>query len=112
MPEPDDRIFQTRLAQARVLRQISQADLGKKTGIPSSSISHFEAGTRKPSFDNLRRLANALSVSTDFLLGRVEAPELIGDADRLHRDAKHLTDHDRELAEAFIEMLSKRSKKD
>lgn len=111
MPEPDDRIFQARLAQARALRQLSQADLGKKTGIPASSISHFEAGTRKPSFDNLRRLANALSVSTDYLLGRVEAPELVGDADQLHRHAQHLTDQDRDLAEAFIQMLSKRSKK-
>jgi hypothetical protein len=35
-----------------------------------------EAGTRKPSFDNLRRIANVIAVSTDFLLGRVDAPEL------------------------------------
>ena len=38
----------------------------------ASAISHFETGTRKPSFDNLRRLADALDVTTDYLLGRVK----------------------------------------
>jgi transcriptional regulator with XRE-family HTH domain len=30
---------------------------------------HFEAGRRKPSFDNVRALAKALKVSADYLLG-------------------------------------------
>lgn len=104
--------FPVRLAQARELRRLSQADLAKKVGIPASSVSHFEAGTRKPSFDNLRRIANVLEVSTDYLLGRVASPELAAEADRLHRDAQRLNDQDRELAQAFIEMLGKRAKKD
>ncbi len=31
--------------------------------MPPSSIAHFETGTRKPSFDTLRRIANALTVA-------------------------------------------------
>ena len=93
------------------MRKISQTELAKKANIPASSVSHFEAGTRKPSFDNLRRIANVLAVSTDFLLGRVDAPELAAEGDRLHRDAQRLSDQDRELARAFIEMLGNRPKK-
>jgi transcriptional regulator with XRE-family HTH domain len=110
--EHDDDPFPGRLVQARELRHLSQVDLAKKAGIPASSVSHFEAGTRKPSFDNLRRIANVLDISTDFLLGRVAKPELAAEGDRLHRDAQRLNDQDRDLAQAFIEMLGKRAKKD
>ena len=112
--EPDAQTqdpFPSRLTQARDLRGISQTDLAKKVGIPASSISHFEAGTRKPSFDNLRRLATELAVSTDFLLGRADSPDLVVEADILHRDAQMLNDHDRALAQAFIKMLNERSPK-
>ena len=111
-PEDNDDPFPCRLIKARELRGISQIDLSKKAMIPASSVSHFEAGTRKPSFDNLRRIANALAVSTDFLLGRVNSPDLAAEGDRLHRDAQKLNDQDRELAQAFIDMLGKRARKD
>ena len=44
--------------------------------MPASSIAHFETGTRKPSFESLRRLAIALEITTDYLLGRVDSPDL------------------------------------
>ncbi len=105
--EPDP--FSDRLSQARELRRISQTELARKTKIQPSSLSHFEAGTRKPSFENLRRIANALEVSTDYLLGRVVEPDM--PSDRLHLDAQKLGNKDRELAEAFIKMLGERAEK-
>ena len=108
----DQDLFPTRLVQARELRHLSQVDLAKRAGIPASSVSHFESGMRKPSFDNLRRIATVLAVSTDFLLGRVANPELAAEADLLHRDAQRLNDSDRDLAQAFIAMLGNRAKKD
>ena len=54
-------------AYAREMRGLSQAELGKKAQLQPTAISHFETGGRAPSFDNLRRLADALNVSTDYL---------------------------------------------
>ena len=105
---PSDE-FPVRLRKARDLRGLSQAELAQRSGLPASSISHFEAGSRKPSFDNLRRLASALAVSTDFLLGRVEEPEATAAADPLYRDFKNLSADDRELTKGFLDMLAKRS---
>ena len=62
--------FPERLKIARTRRELSQEGLAKRANLQPSAISHFETGTRKPSFDNLRRLADALEVTTDFLLGR------------------------------------------
>jgi transcriptional regulator with XRE-family HTH domain len=103
-------IFQERLRTAREqLRKWSQSDLANRAGMPSSSIAHFEAGSRKPSFDTLRRLANALEVTTDFLLGRVDNPGLAEAGDPLYRDVGKLTGHDRELAKDFLKMLAERN---
>jgi transcriptional regulator with XRE-family HTH domain len=103
-------IFQERLKTARdKLRKWSQTELAAKAGLPSSSIAHFETGSRKPSFDTLRKLANALDVTTDYLLGRTDNPALAEADDPLYRDVGKLTGHDREIARDFLEMLAKRS---
>ena len=110
----DEKVFKQRLKNARELREMSQVKLSEKSGLPASSIAHFEAGTRKPSFDSLRSLATALQITTDYLLGRVDSPNATG-TDRLHRHMAKLTAEDLDIAEDFIQMLAKRnanSKKD
>lgn len=103
--------FPERLKAARDLRKMNQSDLAAKAGLPATSISHFEAGARKPSFDNLRRLAVALEVTTDYLLGLVDNPELSSEADTLYRHGQNLTNEDRELAREFLQMLAQRNQK-
>src|SRR5262249_10362890 len=92
-------VFPDRLREARETRKLSQEALAGRAGLQASAISHFESGTRKPSFDNLRRLADALEISTDYLLGRT--PNISGAAtsDQLHRDYDRMSQEDRELAE-------------
>ena len=109
-PVPSD-VFPQRLKIARDMRGLDQSALAEKSGLPPSSISHFETGSRKPSFENLRRLANALEVTTDYLLGRVDDPEAYANADPLYRDFKNLSSADRELAHSFMKMLSDRKKR-
>lgn len=108
MTDDVSAIFPERLRTARDRRQLSQSQLAEKTGLPASSISHFESGARKPSFDNLKRLATALNVSTDYLLGRVEHMDSIGAAERMHRHLENLSARDIELANEFLEMLQRR----
>lgn len=107
-PSPD--IFQERLRAARGLRQLSQGELAARAGLPAASISHFETGGRKPSFANLRRLASVLDVTTDYLLGRVDEPEMGRAADPLYRNFERLNDADRQLADEFMKMLANRQK--
>ncbi len=106
--QPTD--FKDRLREAREMRSLNQAELAEKAGLPASSISHFEAGSRKPSFDNLRRLAGVLNVTTDFLLGRVNSPNQAAEADPLYRDIQNLSEQDRDLTRDFLKMLADRDK--
>ena len=63
-------IFEERLFVTRRRRQLSQEQLAEKTGLFKTDISKYERGTSMPTVARLMRLADALDVSTDFLLGR------------------------------------------
>ncbi len=109
---PQADIFPQRLRAARTKRNLSQQDLAKRANLQASSISHFATGTRKPCFDNLRRLADALDVTTDYLLGRVnEEQALAHSSDRLYRDLDQLSAAAREMAEVFLRVLADKANK-
>lgn len=105
-------VFKDRLRVAREnLRQMTQAELARAIGLPPSSIAHFESGARKPSFDNLRKLANALNVTTDYLVGQAAEPHIAASADPLYRDVANLTGQNRKTAEDFLRFLAQQDQK-
>jgi transcriptional regulator with XRE-family HTH domain len=106
-----DNVFPSRLKIARELRGYNQVQLGEKAKMPASSVAHFESGNRKPSFDTLKNLANALDVTTDYLIGRADNPAQAQAGDALYRHVNNLTGKDRELAAEFLEILAKRNRK-
>lgn len=102
-------LFPERLRAAREQRGLNQGELAKRSKLQASAISHFETGARKPSFDNLRRLADALQITTDYLIGRVDNFMDFAGADRLHRHYNSLTSDDREVADKLIDLLLKKA---
>jgi transcriptional regulator with XRE-family HTH domain len=77
MPAPS--IFGLRLRAARERRGWTQTQLSEASGVPAMMISHFETGVRNSaSAATLVKLANALSKSVDYLLGRVDDRSLVG----------------------------------
>ena len=102
--------FKDRLKEIRERRGWSQAELAQKSGLQPTAISHFETGGRSPSFDNLRRLADALNVSTDYLIGRSNEPAMAGpQTDSLFRDLDKLSDDDLKAMEMMKDALLKKS---
>lgn len=103
--------FPQRLQSIRNHRGLNQEELAKRAGMQATAVSHFETGTRKPSFDNLRRLADALETTADYLMGRTDDPAgVITEGDQLFRDFENLTAQEREIARDFMAGLAKRSK--
>ena len=107
---PGSKIFPERLRSARERRGLNQGALAQNAGLQASAVSHFETGTRRPSFDNLRRLADALQVTTDYLLGRVTEDQALAGADTMHRHLSKLTNEDREFAESMIKLLADKNR--
>lgn len=60
--------FKDRLKRARVKKGLSQNDLAKIIGIHVTNISRYERGENRPAAEVLKKLAEALDVTTDFLM--------------------------------------------
>jgi transcriptional regulator with XRE-family HTH domain len=103
--------FEDRLRLAREAKGYSQGDLADKTGLQPSAISHFESGRRAPSFENLRRLADALAVSTDYLLGRETELGNSGPVvQKMFRHVQDLTANDLQTLADLAKVLSEKKK--
>lgn len=101
--------FPARLRETRNLRGLEQAELSELANIPPTSISHFESGKRKPSLENLRKLADGLQVSIDYLLGRTDNISAhVSAAAFRHED--QMSREDLDLMEAIRRHLASRSK--
>ena len=100
--------FPSRLREARDRRGFTQLQLSQAAGLPSTTISHFESGSRKPSFDNLRRLTKVLGVSTDYLMGLVDTPDATAVATRIARHLGDATEDDILMLESVAKSLAER----
>jgi len=54
----------------RKMKKLSQADLGKIIGTSGDVIGRYERGDIKPSIDVVEKIAEALEVSIDYLVGK------------------------------------------
>lgn len=102
--------FGERLVAARTQRGLSQSVLARLANLQPAAIGHFERNRRKPSFANIRALARALNVSSDYLLGRSD--DLKG-ATTAFRGEENLSNADREHIQMMINLMNeKKAEKD
>ena len=62
--------FNTRLAEILEEKGIRQAELSRKTGLATSLISNYITGKTSPSLDYALKIANALGITLDDMVGR------------------------------------------
>ena len=58
-----------RLKEIRIAQNISQQELADIIGVTKVSVCGYESGKRLPNLYNLMRIANALDVDPNYLLG-------------------------------------------
>lgn len=102
--ELDPNEFKIRLKEVRKIRKLTQQELAEKTGIPVTSIAHFESGSRKPSLENFYKLIVVLNISADYILGRSEEMSALG-VDPLVSTLQKLPEVERRMIEKFIVSL-------
>lgn len=61
--------FGQKMAFCRKEKKLSQAELGKLSGINGDIIGKYERDEMKPSIETAKKLADALTVSLDYLVG-------------------------------------------
>ena len=61
--------FGDRIALVRKQKKLSQGELGKLADVSGDIVGKYERDEMKPSIETARRLANALNVTLDYLVG-------------------------------------------
>lgn len=104
--------FGERLRRIREERKLNQSELAERTGFQPSAISHFESGRRAPSLENLTKLADALSIATDFLLGRQTTPTIAGaSVEKLLKHFEVMSTEDQENLIKIAALLAEKNRK-
>ena len=103
--------FPERLLSLRKQKNLSQTALGKIVGVHYSHIGRYERGISRPAADTLKKLADALGVSGDYLIegtttdaatAKFEDRELLlqfQEVERLQTEDKQVI---KKLIEAFL----------
>lgn len=101
MLEMDADLFSQRLKEIRKIRKMTQQEVAERSGIPSTSIAHIEAGARKPSLENFYKLVVVLNISADYLLGCTDQHTHSG-SDPMIKSIQALPESERRMIEKFI----------
>ena len=100
--------FAQRLRELRKQKNLSQTELGELAGLHYTHIGRFERGASRPSGDTLKRLSDALGVSSDYLLegatdeaakARFQDRELL----RQFQEVEHLPDEDKDVVKKLLD---------
>jgi transcriptional regulator with XRE-family HTH domain len=92
------------LRALRLAAGLSQSGLARSAGLTSAAICYIEGGRSAPSAETLCKLADALGVSTDALLGRGD--EHSWEDASLSAAMKYLSDDDRLRVAEYAMLLA------
>jgi transcriptional regulator with XRE-family HTH domain len=72
--QPQRSLFQQRLRECREKRDLSKQELSQLCGLSINQISRYESGTQDPSLTVIKKIAEILGVSIDYLAGVASEP--------------------------------------
>jgi transcriptional regulator with XRE-family HTH domain len=99
--------FGERLKQIRLQKGLSQSELAEAVGVHYSHIGKYERNQSRPYVETLTKLAEALSISADFLLEGVEEDAVVADFEdaellKMFKEAEKLPAQKKEAMKTFL----------
>ena len=105
--------FSERLKDLRKQAGLTQVDVAEKLGISQQAYASWERGIKKPTQENLVKIAQVLNVSVDYLVGNSEErTDELDNIELLFRmNSKGLTEEEKEIfKKELIEFMEERKK--
>lgn len=99
------------MRRARRLRGVTQTQLAQMSGFSPTAIAHWETGTRDPKGSSLKRLADSLGVSIDYLVMRSDDPTPIESPESPRvlfiEQVMKMSDNDFEKVKSYYDFIRK-----
>lgn len=105
--------FSERLRELRKKENFTQVEVAEKLGISQPAYASWERGVKKPTQENLVKIAQVLNVSVDYLVGNSDYTEdKLDNIELLFRmNSKGLTVEEKEIfKKELIEFMEDRKK--
>lgn len=96
-----------RIKEARLRKKLTQKQLAKLLNVTDATVNRYEKNVRKPDAEMLKRIAEILGVSVDYLLGTEEKNETIA-AHRSDNPIDDLPEEAKRSIEEFKEYILKK----
>ncbi|EJP23281.1 putative HTH-type transcriptional regulator xre [Streptococcus oralis SK304] len=98
-----------RLKKLRKEGKLTQKDIATFLNISQPAYQQFESGKKKMNLETMEKLADYFNVSTDYLLGKTDFPDIDLEVDidnaidnSVAYDGTPITDNDREIIKNFL----------
>jgi len=98
-----------RLKKLRKEGKLTQKDIATFLNISQPAYQQFESGKKKMNLETMEKLADFFNVSTDYLLGKTDIPDLDLEVDidnaidnSVAYDGTPITDNDRMIIKNFL----------
>ena len=98
--------FNENLKKARLESGLSQKELSENIGVAKSTYSLYESGKREPNVNTIKKIASALNVSADILLGTEPEPTTIA----AHFDGEEYTQDELDEIRQFAAFVKNKRK--
>lgn len=102
--------FGEKLSFVRKQKKMSQAELGKTSGINGDIVGKYERNEMKPSIETAKKLADALEISLDYLVGEGELKVLDKKTLKRLEDIENLSEKDKDYIFYTLDNLIKAAK--
>lgn len=107
--------FSERLKDLRKQAGLTQVNVAEKLGISQPAYASWERGVKKPTQENLVKIAQVLNVSVDYLVGNSDEnlkEEELDNVELLFRlNSKGLTDEEKKIfKQELIEFMEERKR--
>lgn len=105
--------FSERLKESRKQARLTQVEIAEVLGISQPAYASWERGTKKPTQENLVKIAQILNVSVDYLVGNSEekADELDNIELLFRMNSKGLTEAEKAVfKKELIQFMEERKK--
>lgn len=101
--------FGERCTMIRKKKKMSQSDMGKLLDIDGDAYGRYERNEVKPSVEMATKIANALGVSLDYLVGKTDLELDAGTIRRIEEVSK-MSDEDKKHVYAFLDAFIARTR--
>jgi transcriptional regulator with XRE-family HTH domain len=107
-------ILGSRIKSLREKNGISQKRLAESLGITNVQLSRYETGDRNPDPEMIKKIAETLDTTTDYLLGLADSPSSTHKDDRINLafyNYDGLTEEEKDYLDMQLEIFRKMKQK-